>query len=97
MRTASVAAGGTFSSASVTTFTVATNIDYLDAALFTFDPAKIHAKERSQVQNEAAANRIGTPAPDFTVRDLDGNHVRLSELRANVVVLDFGHLVWELP
>jgi cytochrome c biogenesis protein CcmG, thiol:disulfide interchange protein DsbE len=36
----------------------------------------------------AAPPRIGTPAPDFTVQDLD-RKVTLSELRGKVVVLNF--------
>ncbi|HVS65388.1 MAG TPA: TlpA disulfide reductase family protein [Thermoanaerobaculia bacterium] len=32
---------------------------------------------------------IGKPAPDFTLQDLDGNVVRLSELRGTPVVINF--------
>src|SRR5579864_4514389 len=34
--------------------------------------------------------RIGDPAPDFELADLDGNCVRLSDLRGGPVVLEFG-------
>jgi peroxiredoxin len=33
---------------------------------------------------------IGQPAPDFELADLDGNRVRLSDLRGQPVVLEFG-------
>ncbi len=34
--------------------------------------------------------RIGDPAPDFDLMDLDGNRVRLRDLRGRPVVLEFG-------
>ena len=37
----------------------------------------------------AAAPRVGQPAPDFQLTMVDGSHVRLSELRGQVVVLNF--------
>lgn len=36
-----------------------------------------------------AAGLVGQPAPDFTIEDLDGNPVKLSELKGKVVLLDF--------
>lgn len=33
--------------------------------------------------------RVGSPAPDFVVRDLDGNSVRLSDLRGKTVFINF--------
>ena len=33
--------------------------------------------------------REGSPAPDFTLRDLDGQEIRLSSLRGKVVLLNF--------
>jgi peroxiredoxin len=33
--------------------------------------------------------KVGDPAPDFDVRDLDGNALKLSDLRGKVVVLNF--------
>jgi peroxiredoxin len=35
------------------------------------------------------AARVGTVAPDFILKDLDGNKVRLSDYRENVVLLNF--------
>jgi len=32
----------------------------------------------------------GDPAPDFTLPDLEGNQVRLSELKGKPVVIEFG-------
>jgi peroxiredoxin len=40
-------------------------------------------------QKQAPAPLAGNPAPDFTVRDLDGREVRLADLRGKVVVLNF--------
>jgi len=36
-----------------------------------------------------AAPEIGYPAPDFTLNDLDGNEVSLSDFRGKVVFLNF--------
>lgn len=35
------------------------------------------------------AQGIGSKAPDFTAKDLQGNSVKLSELKGKIVVLDF--------
>jgi peroxiredoxin len=37
----------------------------------------------------ALASEVGKPAPDFTLRDLDGRPVRLSDHRGKVVVLEW--------
>ncbi|MFZ5434184.1 MAG: redoxin domain-containing protein [Calditrichota bacterium] len=42
-----------------------------------------------QRKQEALESRTSTPAPDFTVKDLNGKTVSLSSLRGKVVVLDF--------
>jgi len=38
---------------------------------------------------DAASAEIGRPAPDFTLKDLDGNDVRLSSFKGKVVVLEW--------
>jgi len=38
---------------------------------------------------EASAQPVGQPAPDFTLRDMEGQEVRLSDLRGKVVFLAF--------
>jgi peroxiredoxin/outer membrane lipoprotein-sorting protein len=78
-----------FSVHSVTTFSVARTVDNLDVALFSFDPSRTQAKERLGLQRNAPVTSIGTLAPEFTLRNLEGKEVRLSELRGKVVVLDF--------
>jgi thiol-disulfide isomerase/thioredoxin len=80
---------GVFSEHSVTTFSVARAVKNLDAALFSFDPSKTHANERLQLQNDAPVTSIGAAAPEFVLRNLEGNEVRLSDLQGRVVVLDF--------
>ena len=80
---------GKYSRSSVTTFFVARTVDNLDATLFSFDPAKIHAKDRQELRGNAPVTSIGTLAPEFTLRNLEGKEVRLSDLRGKVVVLDF--------
>lgn len=45
----------------------------------------------SKEQKEAPVVKVqeGSPAPDFTLRDLNGQETRLSSLRGNVVLLNF--------
>ncbi|NNL67847.1 MAG: redoxin domain-containing protein [Myxococcales bacterium] len=45
------------------------------------------AAVRSEV--EGAAGRLGEPLPDFTLPDLDGDAVTLSQLRGHRVLLTF--------
>src|SRR4029078_8783896 len=44
----------------------------------------------------ATQPRVGQPAPDFQLTMVDGTHVRLSELRGQVVVLNFW-ATWCVP
>jgi cytochrome c biogenesis protein CcmG/thiol:disulfide interchange protein DsbE len=44
----------------------------------------------------ATEPRVGQPAPDFQLTLVDGSHVRLSELRGQVVVLNFW-ATWCVP
>ena len=44
----------------------------------------------------AAEPRVGQPAPDFRLTLVDGSHVQLSELRGQVVVLNFW-ATWCVP
>lgn len=41
------------------------------------------------LERDTAAPQEGAPAPDFTVETLDGQRLRLSDLRGQVVVLNF--------
>jgi thiol-disulfide isomerase/thioredoxin/outer membrane lipoprotein-sorting protein len=74
---------------SQTVYTVASTSETLDAALFTYDPAKTQAKSRTQLSHESRVSLVGKPAPEFTLRDLDNREVRLGDLRGKVVLLDF--------
>jgi len=46
------------------------------------------AKDREDRRKTLTEEMINRPAPDFTLTDLHGNSVRLSELKGNVAVLD---------
>jgi peroxiredoxin len=70
-------------------YSVARLGEKFDPQLFVYDPAATHAQNRRQLAREAPATLVGKPAPDFTLRDLDGNEVRLSALRGKAVLLDF--------
>jgi thiol-disulfide isomerase/thioredoxin len=70
----------------------------VDAAVFTYTPptdAKLVTKFTDpQAAEEAAMSALsakyeGKPAPDFTLKDHDGNEVALSSLKGKVVVVDF--------
>jgi len=39
--------------------------------------------------NAMAAKQINHPAPDFTLKNLDGNNMKLSEMRGTVILLNF--------
>jgi len=45
--------------------------------------------ERSGMREDLAKKMINMPAPDFTLEDLEGRKIALSELRGKVVILDF--------
>jgi peroxiredoxin/outer membrane lipoprotein-sorting protein len=92
----SITEGDAFSQMSSTTFSVARVIDNLDAGVFSFDPLRTQAKQRRELQKDAPLTSIGTLAPDFTLRDLDGKEVRLSNLRGKAIVLDFW-ATWCVP
>jgi len=72
-----------------TVYQVARTGEALDAALFSYSPAKTQATNRRQLSREAPVSLLGNPAPDFTLRDLENREVRLAGLRGKVVLLDF--------
>lgn len=46
-----------------------------------------------EMANFASVTKVGTQAPDFTVTDLDGQKVSLSDYRGRKnVVLEFGNI-----
>jgi len=73
----------------VNTYALARLGESLTPQQFVFDPSKAQSRDRSKLQQEAALNTIGSPAPEFALRDLNGNGVRLSDLRGKAVLLDF--------
>jgi hypothetical protein len=51
--------------------------------------AAIEAGEAARAAEERRAKLIGSPAPDFTLEDLEGKKVSLSDLRGKTVLLAF--------
>lgn len=74
---------------SVTTFSIARVLPSMDEQLFSFDPQKVAAKPREELQRQARTKSVGTQAPDFTLFDLENKPVRLSALKGKAVLLDF--------
>ena len=70
-------------------FTMVRLGEKFDPQLFAYDPTRTHAQNRRQLAREAPVTLVGKPAPDFTLRDLDGHEIRLSALRGKAVLLDF--------
>lgn len=80
---------GVFTIYSATIFSLAHVLPSVDQQLFSFDPQKLNATPRQELQQQAKRNSVGTHAPDFTLSDLENQPVRLSDLKGKVVLLDF--------
>ena len=63
--------------------------------LFTFTPAP-GTMQVERFQDPRSFDLTGRPAPDFTLRDLDGREFNLASQRGHVVLLDFW-ATWCLP
>lgn len=62
----------------------------VDDALFTFTPPEGATEiDLAAAQEPSRPDLTGSEAPDFTLKDGDGNDVTLSALRGKVVLLDF--------
>ena len=73
----------------VTTFSLARAVPSVNEQQFSFDPQKMQAKARDEVQRKARTESVGTQAPDFALNDLGNQPIKLSELKGKVVLLDF--------
>lgn len=71
------------------TFSVARTAASIDEHLFSFDPQATKAKLRTTVQKDALTKSIGTEAPNFSLFDLNGKEIELSQLRGKAVLLNF--------
>jgi thiol-disulfide isomerase/thioredoxin len=50
---------------------------------------KLAAEARARMMEELKKEMLNQPAPDFNLKDFDGNYVKLSDLKGKVVVVDF--------
>lgn len=50
---------------------------------------RLEAKREEEAVRKAAEKLLGNPAPDFTLRDLDGKQVSLRDFRGKAVLLSF--------
>lgn len=82
-------ATGAVQSSRTTSFSEARIVADPDDRLFSFDPQKTQAKSRLALQREALVKSVGTPAPDFTLSNLEGKEVKLSQFKGKVVLLNF--------
>ncbi|MGQ9880399.1 MAG: redoxin family protein [Armatimonadota bacterium] len=53
------------------------------------DAKKVEPKQQAEESREDTKSLDGQPAPDFTLTDMEGNPVSLSDLKGKVVFLDF--------
>lgn len=61
--------------------------DRLDTVSYAYN---YHFRQFKEKYEDARAHWLqGSPAPDFTTRDIDGKEVRLSDFRGSYVLLDF--------
>lgn len=62
-----------------------------DLGEYFVERARVYARSIAADKEESAklAAMVGKPAPDFTLEDLNGNRVSLSQLRGKIVLLSF--------
>ena len=73
----------------VTTFSPVRLLPSANDQLFSFDPQKVQAQPRQQLQREAPTKSLGKPAPDFTLLDAEDKPLNLADLKGKVILLDF--------
>ena len=62
------------------------------AVAYNFDTFGVGKKENFSLIFQTEVVRTGVRAPDFTLPDLDGGEVTLSELRGQPVMIEFGSI-----
>nr|WP_276898595.1 TlpA family protein disulfide reductase [Pedobacter kyonggii] len=68
----------------------------LSVLAYTSLRAQSPANKADSLHKKLLAEMIGLPAPDFTLKDLDGNIVSLKGLKGKVIVIDFWS-TWCVP
>lgn len=57
--------------------------------IFLIGPAALAVEEQGSVVPQQPVVAVGSPAPDFTAKDINGKDVQLSELKGKTVVLEW--------
>src|SRR3954453_1510202 len=59
------------------------------STVFALGDQKPAAPEKEQHAEKSKAAELGKPAPDFTLKDVDGKSVKLSDYKGKTVVLEW--------